>query len=82
MSTAARCRPQAADRFRDAIVHLDEHLCKAPRPVGEPVALDLREAGLYLDGHIVSWSELSLYLRQAEKLAGRLGRTNGRGRVP
>jgi hypothetical protein len=60
--------------IRHAILHLDERLCEAPRPVGDPVALDLRDSGVYLNGHSLSWTEITQYLRQAHQLAGRLGR--------
>jgi hypothetical protein len=60
-------------QMRDAIIHLDERLCKAPRPVGEPVALDLRDTGMYVNRHTLAWTEITEYLRQAHQLASRLG---------
>jgi hypothetical protein len=61
--------------MRDAIIHLDERLCEAPRPVGEPVALDLRDSGVYLDGHSLSWTAITQNLRHAHQLASRLGQS-------
>jgi hypothetical protein len=61
--------------LRDAIVHLDERLRKTPHRVGEPIALDLGNSGLYLDGCSLSWSAFTRYLRQAHQLAGRFSLT-------
>jgi hypothetical protein len=57
--------------MRNAIAHMDGWITKRPFPVGQVIALDPSDNGIALEQVVITWDELTRWLRQLYMLGER-----------
>ncbi len=57
--------------IRNAIAHIDEQMTAESFPVGRVIAIDPSDNGIALESVVISWDELTRWLRQLYMLGER-----------